>query len=156
MGEIENEWSNATSYRFWSQCEREFRTSLKRSRKKAMTSLSSILNCHFFYNCIGWLCVPFPNHVHDCKSKFLSSAFSGKIKFYLNKLLSFSFTKIVLLEKNVLVIEKKNCKTEDENLQQWKVRTNFVTECFFNLFLEASQIHIINQSNYNLKILFGI
>ena len=24
----------------------------------------------------------------------------------------------LLLEKNVLVIEKKNCKTEDENLQQ--------------------------------------
>ena len=34
FGEIENEWSNATSYRVWSQCEREFRTSLKRSRKK--------------------------------------------------------------------------------------------------------------------------
>ena len=56
-------------------------------------------------------------------------------------------------KKNVLVIEKNfwNLRLKAENLQkkldhqnilfeQWKVRPIFGTECFFNLFLEVSQI----------------
>ena len=31
----------------------------------------------------------------------------------------------------------KNLRSLDQFLQQWKVRTILVTECFFNLFLEV-------------------
>ena len=66
-------------------------------------------------------------------------------------------SKIVLTycEKNCFVIEKNFWisrlevenfqKTWDHLLKQWKVRTIFDTECFFNLFLEVSQIWYIRK-----------
>ena len=60
----------------------------------------------------------------------------------------------LLWEKIVLVMEKKKSKLKPENLQnvrnhhdnlfkQWKVKTIFETECFFNLFLEVFQTNML-------------
>ena len=79
---------------------------------------------------------------------FISSSQISMVFFYQN------FSDL-LWEKIVLMIEKKHLKFEAEGREfakclrsleqfiqtvQWKVKTNFETECFFNLFLEVSQI----------------
>ena len=80
----------------------------------------------------------------------------------------------LLWEKIVLVIEKtfeirrwrlRNCKfliSLEQIVQTVKVQHNFLTKCFFNLFLEVSQIYVkhygfrnLHKKLENLRIVFS-
>ena len=117
-----------------------------------------ISSCQFFFLSKGpWL------EVSDLKDGVLSHYkwhFVGHPKVtsrWENPVMDWYFVSNIVLtyceKKNVLVIEKNfwNLRLKAENLQkkldhqnilfeQWKVRPIFGTECFFNLFLEVSQI----------------